>query len=105
MPDAQGRRLLFDRDIEHRIYATLPTRSVHRAAQHVSAPMGFIAGRRSREVAQIGLRATRARVGTRLAWVDGSHLYPMERPGETAQAILAMLATMRGDAAPDRAAP
>ena len=105
VPDAQGRRLLFDRDIEHRIYATLPTRSVHRAAQHVSAPMGFIAGRRSREVAQIGLRATHARVGTRLAWVDGSHLYPMERPGETAQAILAMLATMRGDAAPDRAAP
>ncbi len=103
--DGQGRRLLFDREVEHRIYATLPTRSVHRAAQRVTAPMGFIAGRRSREVAQIGLRATRARVGARLAWIDGSHLYPMERPDETARSVLAMLDGMRGEAVRGRAAP
>lgn len=97
-PDAHGRRLVFDREIEHRIYATLPTRSVHRAAQRVTAPVGFIAGRHSREVGHIGLRATRALVGSRLAWIDGSHLYPMERPDETAQSILTMLGGMHGEA-------
>ncbi|WP_394004948.1 alpha/beta fold hydrolase [Luteimonas sp. WGS1318] len=105
LPDALGRRLLFDREIEHRIYATLPTRSVQLAARHVSAPMGFIAGRHSREVSQIGLRATRARVGARVAWIDGSHLYPMERPDETARSILTMIEGMRTEAVQRRTAP
>lgn len=104
VPDAPGRRLLFDREIEHRIYATLPTRSVQLAAQRVSAPVGFIAGRRSREVRQIGLRATRAIVGARLAWIDGSHLYPMERPEDTAASILGMIEAMRAQPGAERAA-
>lgn len=105
LPDPLGRRLLFDREIEHRIYATLPTRSVQLAAQHVTAPMGFIAGRHSREVGQIGLRATRARVGARVAWIDGSHLYPMERPDETARSILTMIEGIRTEAVQRRTAP
>lgn len=101
--DADGRRLLFDRDVEHRIYATLPTRSVQQAAQRIVAPVGFIGGRASREVGRIGLRATRAIVGARLAWIDGGHLYPMERPVETARSILRMIDGMGAEAAQRRA--
>ena len=36
----------------------------------------------------------RALAGERFAWIEGSHLYPMEKPQETAHAVLALLATM-----------
>lgn len=91
-PDpAGGRRLWFDRDIEHRIYGTLPTGSVRTAAMGLPMPVAFIGGLRSREVAQIGLRTTRQVVGARVQWVEGGHLYPMERPDETATRILAAI--------------
>ena len=51
-----------------------------------------LAGTRSAEGRQVGLAATRALVHERLQWVDGSHLFPLERPEETAQAVLKHLA-------------
>lgn len=89
--DDGGRALLFDREIEHRIYRTLPTSSIAATAQRLSAPVAFIAGTRSREVRYVGLRATRRVVGDRIAWVEGSHLFPMELPDETAAKIGAMI--------------
>ncbi|WP_101925501.1 MULTISPECIES: alpha/beta fold hydrolase [Luteimonas] len=96
--DPAGRRLWFDRDIEHLIYRTLPTRSVCCAAGRLQAPVAFVAGTQSREVRQIGLRATRRLVGARLQWVPGGHLFPMQRPVDTAEAIVSAIAGM--DAAP-----
>jgi hypothetical protein len=32
--------------------------------------------------------------GERFVWLEGTHLYPMEKPVETADAVLALLATM-----------
>lgn len=101
VPDADGRRLLFDREVECSIYRTLPTRTVCRAARRISAPVAFIGGRNSREVRQIGLGATRTLVGARVAWLDGSHLFPMERPEAAAAAVGAAIDAMRAVAPRD----
>ena len=99
-----GRELLFDRDVEFRIYRSLPTARVGDAARRLGIPVAFIGGRRSREVRSVGMAATRALVGARLSWVEGSHLFPMERPDETAAALRSAIAGMR-DPAVATAAP
>ncbi|MCS6766866.1 MAG: hypothetical protein MO847_10930, partial [Candidatus Protistobacter heckmanni] len=67
-------------------------------------PAAFIAGTRSRETRLVGLAATRRLVGPRLRAVDGSHLYPMEKPLETAElireSIREIMDEMREPAAP-----
>jgi pimeloyl-ACP methyl ester carboxylesterase len=90
-----GRELLFDRDIEYRIYRSLPTARVAAAAARAAVPVAFIGGRRSRELRQIGLRATRAVAGERMYWADGSHLFPMESPEETARLMRTAIEAMR----------
>ncbi len=93
-PDPQGAgpeavRLAFRRDIETRIYNTLPHHLGRVLLRHPpGCPAAFIAGTRSVEVHQVGLAATRALVGERLTWIEGSHLFPMERPAEAAAAVL-----------------
>jgi hypothetical protein len=61
--------------------------------------VGFIGGTGSQELRQIGLTMTRKVVGRghpeRLLMIDGSHLFPMERPQQTAAAIAAMLAELQ----------
>jgi len=42
------------------------------------------------------MRATRQIVGTHLRYVQGTHLFPMERPLETAAAVRDMLTELRG---------
>jgi hypothetical protein len=54
--------------------------------------VAFIGGTRSATNRRAGLAATRARVHGRLSWTEGSHPFPMERPLETAQAVLQRLA-------------
>jgi len=84
--------LAFDRDIEARIYDTLPHHLGLLLLRHpLRCPAAFIAGLRSPEVRTAGLATTRALVGPRLHWIDGSHLYPMEKPAETAALVLALL--------------
>lgn len=96
-PDPDGAspaavRLAFRREIETRIYDTLPTRLgafLHRHPPR--APLHFIAGLRSAELRQAGMAATRRLVQERLQWIDGTHLFPMERPEDTARAVLGAL--------------
>lgn len=95
VPDGRGQReLLFDRNIEYRIYRALPTARVAAAGMRLDVPVAFIGGRQSRELRHTGLGATRALVGTRFAWTEGSHLFPMETPDETARLIHAAINTM-----------
>ncbi|MBX3637984.1 MAG: alpha/beta hydrolase [Rubrivivax sp.] len=85
-------RLAFRREIETRIYDTLPHRLGTLIHRHPPAgPVGFIGGTQSSEVRQVGLAATRALTRGRIEWIEGSHLYPMERPDETAAAVLRWL--------------
>jgi pimeloyl-ACP methyl ester carboxylesterase len=88
--------LAFDREVETRIYDTVPHHLGPMLRRHpLRCPVAFVAGERSREVRQAGLAATRALVGERLRWIAGTHLFPMELPRETAATVLELLEAMR----------
>jgi pimeloyl-ACP methyl ester carboxylesterase len=85
-------RLAFHREVETKIYNTLPHHLGPLLRRHpLRCPVGFLAGTQSVEVRQVGLAATRALVGERFEWVEGSHLFPMEKPAEAAAAVLRLL--------------
>ncbi len=93
-PTPQGvRRVLgFDRDVETAIYNTLPHNLDRLLRRHpLQCPVGFIGGTDSAEMKQVGMAMTHKLVGRdhpeRLRMVEGSHLFPMEKPHETAVAI------------------
>ena len=87
-----GVRLSFQREVETRIYNTLPHHLgtlLHRHPPH--CPVAFIGGTQSAELRHVGLTATRALTHGRITLLEGSHLVPMERPAETAAAVLRAL--------------
>ncbi|MGA8010323.1 MAG: alpha/beta hydrolase [Thiomonas sp.] len=86
-PHAQGRSLAFEREVEYRIYKTLPHQLGRLARKPFPVPVSFIGGRGSREIRMTGLGATQRLVQGRLYWLDGSHLFPFESPQETARLI------------------
>jgi pimeloyl-ACP methyl ester carboxylesterase len=96
-PDGRVRReLAFDREVETAIYNTLPHNLDRLLKRHpLRCPAGFIGAADSQELRQVGLSMTRKVVGTddpeRLRIVEGSHLFPMERPQETAAEMDAMI--------------
>jgi pimeloyl-ACP methyl ester carboxylesterase len=84
--------LAFERDVETRIYNTLPHtlgRLLHRHPPR--CPVAFVAGTQSVEVRQGGLEASRALAKDRFVWIEGSHLFPMERPDETARVVRTLI--------------
>ena len=92
----QAVRLAFQREVETHIYDTLPTRLGALLRRHPpQALVHFIAGTKSAELRQAGMGATRALVHERLNWIDGTHLFPMEKPDETAAAVLRCLGPAR----------
>jgi pimeloyl-ACP methyl ester carboxylesterase len=94
-----GVTLAFDRAVETRIYNTLPHHLGALLQRHpLRCPLAFIAGTRSQEVRTGGLGPAHGLAGERFAWIEGTHLYPMERPVETAEQVLTLLATMPGGA-------
>lgn len=98
-PQGPRRVLSFDRDIETAIYNTLPHNLDRLLRQHpLRCPVGFLGGTESLEMQQVGMTLTRKLVGKaqpqRLRLVPGSHLFPMERPRETASAIHEMLSSL-----------
>lgn len=92
-PRADGRvHLAFERDIERRIYNALPHGMETLVTRHPPrCPVHFIAGSHSNEMRQAGTAPTRRLVGANWRVVEGGHLFPMERPGETAGAVLEAL--------------
>jgi pimeloyl-ACP methyl ester carboxylesterase len=89
-----ARTLAFDRHVEYLIYRTLPHTLGARLARGAQVPVGFIAGTHSKEVQQVGLDLTRRIAGEHFEWIEGSHLFPMERPIDTARAVQRMLNTL-----------
>ncbi len=88
-------RLAFKREVETRIYNTLPDHIGPLLARYpVHAPVAFLGGTQSVENRQVGLASTRTLCRTRMAWIEGSHLFPMEKPLETADAALGLIAQM-----------
>ncbi len=91
--DAEGQRVLsFDRDVETAIYNTLPHNLEGLLKRHpLKCPVAFIGGHQSAEMKQIGLGLTEKVTKGRIMMLDGSHLFPMEKPVATAAAIEAAL--------------
>ena len=56
--------------------------------------MAFLGGTQSAELRQVGLALTRAVTRGRMRSIEGTHLFPMERPDETADAVLAEIASI-----------
>ena len=93
---AEGqRRLSFDRDVETAIYNTLPD-NLERLlkANPLKCPVAFIGGRQSVEMKQVGMAMTKKVTQGRIMMLDGSHLFPMEKPLATAAAMEAALLNM-----------
>lgn len=95
-----GRQLGFRREVETDIYETLPHHIVRLLRREpLRCPLAFIGGTTSTEVKQVGLSATRRLSGGRISWIEGSHLFPFERPRETAAEVLRWLETIGTEAA------
>ena len=93
---ADGKCVLgFEREIETAIYNTLPDnldRLIHR--HPLKCPVAFIGGRHSAEMKQVGMAMTEKLAKGRISMLEGSHLFPMEKPIGTAAAIEAALRDM-----------
>ena len=87
-----GWTLGFDRDIETAIYNTLPDNLDRLLKRNpLKCPAAFIGGRQSLEMKRVGMAMTVQVTKGRVLMLDGSHLFPMERPVATAAAIEAAL--------------
>lgn len=86
-------RLRFRREVEAHIYRTLPHHvPLLLRLRPPQCPVGFVGGTRSRELRQAGAGASQRLAGDRWRWMEGSHLYPFEKPEDTADLVLELLA-------------
>lgn len=95
--DAAGQRVLcFEREVETKIYNTLPH---HLGRLLRSKPLqckaAFIGGQDSLEMQQVGLSLTRKVAQTRIHIIPGTHLFPMEHPRAAASSIAAALLSVQ----------
>ena len=98
----QRQRLLsFDRDVETAIYNTLPDNLDQLIKRNpLKCPVSFAGGLQSAEVRQVGMALTETVTRGRITRLDGSHLFPMEKPAATAAVIEAALLNMASLAEP-----
>jgi pimeloyl-ACP methyl ester carboxylesterase len=91
--DAEDARALsFDRDVETAIYNTLPHNLGALLRAHpLKCPVAFIGGNQSAEMRRVGAAMTHRIAKGRVMMLDGTHLFPMEKPIATAAAIEAAL--------------
>lgn len=85
--DQGKRKLAFDREVETNIYRGLPDHLSRMISKPFPVPIAFVGGSMSKEIRQVGMKATQRATRGRVSWVAGSHLFPMERPQDTAKAI------------------
>lgn len=96
--EAEGKRVLsFDRHVETQFYNTVPDNLERLLARNpVKCPVTFIGGLASQEMQQVGMATTGKITKGRIMMLDGSHLFPMEKPLATGAAIEAALRNMDG---------
>ncbi|WP_313077237.1 alpha/beta hydrolase [Melaminivora sp.] len=106
LAEQEGRRVLaFEREVETKIYNTLPHNLDSQLRRHpLRCPAAFIGGRSSAEMRQVGMALTERLTQGRIMMLDGSHLFPMEQPLTTAAAIEAALLNLQTVAAARKAA-
>lgn len=87
-----SRSLSFDRDVETAIYDTIPHNLGQLLRAHpLQCKAAFIGGRQSVEMRKVGLALTQQVTRGRISMLDGTHLFPMEKPIATAAAVEASL--------------
>jgi pimeloyl-ACP methyl ester carboxylesterase len=87
--------LVFDRAVETAIYDGLPHTLERQLRLHPPrCPVHFIGGTESEELRRVGLTLTNRVTRGRLTMLEGSHLFPMEKPVATAAAIEAAIRAM-----------
>jgi pimeloyl-ACP methyl ester carboxylesterase len=86
---ATGKRVLnFSRDVETQIYNTLPDNLERLLKRHpLKCPVAFIGGRQSEEMKRAGMGLTEQVTQGRMSFIDGGHLFPMEKPLATAALV------------------
>ncbi|WP_334133910.1 alpha/beta hydrolase [Tepidimonas sp.] len=109
-PSGVQRVLTFDRDVETAIYNTLPHNLDRLLRRHpLRCPVAFIGGTQSEEMRRVGLHMTHKLCGRtpspRLQFLDGTHLFPMEHPEATADAIDRALRHFMASSAPSPSHP
>jgi pimeloyl-ACP methyl ester carboxylesterase len=96
-PQGTRRVLSFDRDIESAIYNSLPDHLDTYLKRHpIKCKAALIGGLQSRELKQVGLDFSRRVTHGRVMKIDGTHLFPMEKPLATAAAVEAALLNLIG---------
>ena len=88
-----GQRVLsFDRAVETAIYNTLPDNLESLLKRHpLKCPVSYIGGLHSVEMGRVGMALTEKVTRGRIMMLDGTHLFPMEKPLATAAAVEAAL--------------
>ncbi|UTW46803.1 alpha/beta fold hydrolase [Bacterioplanoides sp. SCSIO 12839] len=87
-----GIRLRFDPDTEIKIYRTIPHDI--RCDAPLNMPTAVIGGRQSNVFLPINGARMQSRVGMKVKWVPGGHLFPFEHPTHTADHIHHLLSEM-----------
>lgn len=89
-------RLSFRREVETSIYNNIPHHLARVLRVHpLACEMAFVRGTESNEVRQVGLRTTERLARGNVTAIEGSHLFPLERPAETAASVLKLIESMR----------
>lgn len=88
-----GQRVLsFERDVETSVYNTLPDNLEALLKRHpLKCQVSYVGGRQSVEMRQVGMALTQKITKGRIMMIDGSHLFPMEKPLASAAAVEASL--------------
>jgi pimeloyl-ACP methyl ester carboxylesterase len=98
--EGKGFTLSFRREVETDIYKTLAHDIPSFLRRHpLKCPLAFIGGTQSTEVKQVGMAATERVAEGRVSWIEGSHLFPFERPKETTAEVLKWLKVLAEAAA------
>ncbi|RZL94588.1 MAG: alpha/beta hydrolase [Variovorax sp.] len=93
----KSRALSFDRDVETAIYDTVPHNLGALLRAHpLKCHAAFVGGRQSIEMRRVGMAMTQQVTRGRIMMLDGTHLFPMEKPIATAAAVEASLRNLMG---------
>jgi pimeloyl-ACP methyl ester carboxylesterase len=88
-----GVKLFFKSSVEAKIYQTLPD-YLPKLRGRLKVPAAYIGGTRSEEARLARLNFMRRNFPFSFQFVEGSHLFPLEKPEETATLIKKTIATL-----------
>jgi pimeloyl-ACP methyl ester carboxylesterase len=86
-----GRELMFSREVEYQIFRGFPDHLGSITRHPLPVPFAFVRGSESEEMRLVGMNRTAQLAGKRLLTVPGGHLFPMEHPEATANAVTRLL--------------